>query len=66
MSKKVNKAPKSKGFVQSTEKADGTKEYYISKAPQKTVIGKVIILTLVGLMALGSVASSIIALISLS
>ena len=66
MSKKNQKAPKNKGFVQTSEKANGTKEYYITKAPQKTLVGKIIILTLVGLMALGSVASIIIALISLS
>ncbi len=67
MSKKNQKAPKNnKGFVQASEKANGTKEYYITKAPQKTLAGKIIILTLVSLMALGSIASIIIALISLS
>lgn len=61
---KTNK--KSKAYVQSTKRADGYDEYYITTAPQKTIAGKVIIWVLVALMALGSVGSLIIALINLS
>ncbi len=67
MSKKTNKQNKaSKSFVAKNKKADGTDEYYITKAPQKTLSGKIIIWVLVALMALGSVGSLIIAFIQLS
>lgn len=67
MSKKENKKKvTSKSFVEKSKKANGTDEYYITKAPQKTLAGKIIIWILVGLMALGSVGSLIIALIQLS
>lgn len=67
MSKKQNKNNKtSKSYVQKSTKANGTDEYYITKAPQKTLTGKIIIWILVGLMALGSVGSLIIALIQLA
>lgn len=63
MSKKPNKKDKtSKKMVQKTKKADGTDEYYITTAPQKTLAGKIIIWTLVALMALGSIGSLIVAL----
>lgn len=52
-------------MVQKTKKADGTDEYYITTAPQKTLAGKIIIWTLVALMALGSIGSLIVALIQI-
>ena len=51
--------------IQKTKKADGTDEYYITTAPQKTLAGKIIIWTLVALMALGSIGSLIVALIQI-
>lgn len=67
MSKKTNKQNKSsKAYLAKKTKGDGTDEYYITKAPQKTLAGKIIIWVLVALMALGSVGSLIIAFIELS
>lgn len=67
MSKKQNKANKtSNSFVKKSQKANGVDEYYITKAPQKTIAGKIIVWVLVALMALGSLGSLIIALIQLS
>ena len=51
--------------VSYTHLADGTDEYYITTAPQKTLAGKIIIWTLVALMALGSIGSLIVALIQI-
>ena len=65
MSKKVKKQKKAP-IVAKTTKANGTDEYYLTKAPQKTVTGKIIIITLAALMALGSVGSLIIAFIQLA
>ena len=66
MSIKTNKKDKNyKKMVQKTKKADGTYEYYITTAPQKTLAGKIIIWTLVALMALGSIGSLIVALIQI-
>ncbi len=65
--KNTKKAEKtSKSFIQSTKKADGTEEYYIKTAPQKTLGGKIIIWILVGLMVLGSIGGLIVALINIS
>lgn len=67
MSKKTNKQNKvTKNIVAKKQKADGTDEYYFTKAPQKTLGGRIIIWTLVALMALGSLGSLIIAFIQLS
>ena len=66
MSKKLEKNGKTpKKMVQKNRKADGTEEYYITTAPQKTLTGKIIIWTLVALMALGSVGSLIVAIIQI-
>ena len=65
MSKKVKKQQKASIVAKST-KANGANEYYLTKAPQKTVTGKVIIITLAALMALGSIGSLIIAFIQLA
>lgn len=67
MSKKTKKQNKtSNSLVAKNKKADGTDEYYITKAPQKTLGGKIIIWALVALMALGSLGSLIVAFIQLS
>lgn len=67
MSKKELKKNKKhhERLVQAKEKADGTKEYYITKSPQKTIFGKVIIITLCALLALGSVVALIFVLAQL-
>ena len=66
MSKKPNKKDKtSKKMDKKTKKADGTGENYITTAPQITLAGKIIIWTLVALMALGSIGSLIVALIQI-
>ena len=52
-------------MFQINKKAYGTDEYYITTAPQKTLAGKIIIWTLVALMALGSIGSLIVALIQI-
>ena len=65
MSKKVKKQKKA-SIVAKNTKANGTDEYYLTKAPQKTVAGKVIIITLAALMALGSIGSLIIAFVQLA
>lgn len=65
MSKKVKKQKKA-SLIAKKQKADGTDEYYLTKAPQKTVAGKVIIITLAALMALGSIGSLIIAFIQIA
>ena len=54
-----------KGIIKKNQKPNGKSEYYISTAPQKTVVGKIVIWKLVALMALDSVGSLIIALIEL-
>ena len=67
MSKKVKKANKtSQSVIKKNTRADGVEEYYITKAPQKTLCGKIMIWLLVGLMALGSVGALIVALIQLA
>lgn len=65
MSKKVKKQQKT-SIVGKNTKANGTDEYYLTKAPQKTVAGKVIIIALAALMALGSIGSLIIAFVQLA
>ena len=65
MSKKVKKQQKT-SIVEKNTKANGTDEYYLTKAPQKTVAGKVIIIALAALMALGSLGSLIIAFVQLA
>ena len=64
MSKQIKK--NSKGVIQKTTKANGTSEYYISTAPQKTLFGKIMIWTLVALMALGSIGTLIVAFINIA
>lgn len=59
------KEKKQKGTVQSTKRADGTTEYYITKAPQKTVAGKIVIIILAAGLALGTILSLIFALAEL-
>ena len=58
MSKKVKKQKKTP-IVKTTKRADGSKEYVITKAPQSTLGGKIIIATLALLLG----GSAIIALI---
>ena len=65
MSKKTKKQQKT-SIVGKSTKANGTDEYYLTKAPQKTVSGKVIIIALAALMALGSIGSLIIAFVQLA
>lgn len=67
MSKNVkNNTEEKQGLIKKNTKANGKTEYYITKSPQKTLGGKIVIWTLVALMALASVGSLIIALIELS
>lgn len=65
--KKANEKNKksSKHIVATKTKPDGTEEYYITTAPQKTIGGKIIIWILVILMALGTLGSLIIALVQI-
>ncbi len=63
---KEKKNPNKKPLIQKHAKADGTDEYYITKAPQKTIGGKIIIWTLVILMGLASLGSLIIAFVELA
>lgn len=57
---------KRKPIVEKHTKADGREEYYISKAPQKTIGGKIIIWILVVLMGLASLGGLIVAFIELA
>ncbi len=61
MSKKVNKQKKSP-MVQANKRADGTTEYSISKAPQSTLAGKIIIIALALLLGGSAIASLILVL----
>ena len=58
MSKKVKKQKKSP-MVQTTKRADGTTEYSISRAPQSTLVGKIIIVALAILLGGSAIASLI-------
>ncbi len=58
MSKKVKKQKKTP-IVKTTKRADGSTEYVITKSPQSTLGGKIIIATLALLLA----GSAIIALV---
>lgn len=58
MSKKENKQKK-QSFIKKTKRADGSSEYSITKAPQQTLWGKVIIITL-ALLLFGSAILSLV------
>lgn len=62
MSNKENKQPKKK-TIMIHERADGMNEVVITKAPSKTVFGKIIICALAVAMVLGVVLGLIIVLI---
>lgn len=57
---------KKQPVVQKHQRADGSDEYYISKPPQKTLGGKIIIWVLVILMGAASLGSLIIAFVELA
>lgn len=59
------KEKKQRGAVKSTKRGDGTTEYYISKAPHKTIAGKIVIIILALGLALGTILSLIFALAEL-
>lgn len=52
-------------LIQKKEKANGKDEYYVAKAPQKTIGGKIVIWVLVLLMALGGIGGLVLSLIAL-
>lgn len=56
-------AKESKSNIASKQKYNGDTEYYFKKAPQKTTVGKIVILVLAGLMILVPVVGLIIALL---
>ncbi|MBQ4571175.1 MAG: hypothetical protein IJB21_05740 [Bacilli bacterium] len=58
MSKKVKKQKKTP-VIKTTKRADGSTEYVVTKAPQSTLGGKIVIATLALLLA----GSAIIALV---
>lgn len=58
MSKKVKKQKKAP-MVQTNKRADGTTEYSISRAPQSTLMGKIIIVALALLLGGSAIASLI-------
>ena len=64
MSKKVKKQKKTP-IVKTTKRADSSKEYVITKAPQSTLGGKIIIATLALLLAGSAVIALIIVLMQL-
>lgn len=71
MSKKTAKKEKmtkqkKQPVVQKHQRADGTDEYFITRPPQKTVGGKIIIWILVILMGAASLGSLIIAFVQLA
>lgn len=61
MSKKENKKP----LIKTKQRADGNTDYIITKAPQSTVWGKVIIIVLAAMLALGSIVGLILVLLEL-
>lgn len=58
MSKKEKKQKKTP-MVQTSKRADGTTEYSISRAPQSTLAGKIIIVALALLLGGSAIASLI-------
>lgn len=76
MSKENNKKTKDKSkdkakakkqpLVTKHTKPDGSDEFYITKAPQKTLAGKIIIWILVALMGLASLGGLIIAFVQIA
>ncbi len=72
MSKENNKKAKDKAkakkqpLVTKHTKPDGSDEFYITRAPQKTLAGKIIIWILVALMGLASLGGLIIAFVQIA
>ncbi len=60
--KKQNKQPKKKN-IQINERADGMQEVIITKAPSKTVFGRIVIAILAFSMIIAVIASLVIVLI---
>lgn len=64
MSKKVKKQKKTP-IVKTTKRADGSIEYVITKSPQSTLGGKIIITTLALLLAGSAVIALVLVLMQL-
>ncbi len=62
---KDKKQQKKEPFLKTNERADGTTEFIVTKAPQKTVFGKIIIVSLAFLLGLGTILSLIFVLAQL-
>lgn len=60
MSKKAKKP-----LIEKNVKADGTTEYIITKSPQKTLWGRIVICVLAAMLGLGTIAALILVLIQL-
>lgn len=52
-------------LIKTTKRADGATEYIVTKAPQSTLGGKIIIATLAFLLAAGAIASLVLAIVEL-
>lgn len=61
--KTVTKQPKEK-FIETKTRADGTKDYIVKGSPSKTVLGKVLLVILVGGMVVLPLVALIISLIN--
>jgi hypothetical protein len=60
-----NKKQKKTPLIKTTKRADGTTEYVVTKSPQSTLGGKIIIAGLAFLLAAGAIASLVLAIIEL-
>lgn len=61
--KKVTKQPKER-FIETKTRADGTKDYIVKGSPSKTIVGKVLLIILVGGMVVLPLIALIISLIN--
>ncbi len=59
--KKVNREP----FIKTIKKIDGTEEIVVNKAPQKTLLGKIIVILLTVLLFGSTIATLIFTLLQL-
>lgn len=59
----MSKKQKKQSFLKQTKRADGTTEYHVTKSPQETLWGKIIIASLAILLGSTAIISLILILV---